>query len=231
MKLPFAAILGDVVVRVFQDHGSFAGPDGVQHAIGALRGWTEADFERICAPWKYCPVIIEGPHPTPDEPCDEAAELRDGCVVLRRTAIVPAPEIAAAALEAAKNAAAERVDSEAEIIRQRYLTPGAGQAMAYLRKAEQARNVLAGRGDDVSLLVGLIGVEIDPATGDPVASLARLAEIVAATANEWEAAEAAIDATRRAKKIAIAQANRIAQVTAALAVAWPRGATTGEDSQ
>ncbi|MBB4287518.1 hypothetical protein [Roseospira goensis] len=118
--------------------------------------------------------------------------------------------------------ALDRVQGQAETLRARVASPGDGQAMSYLSKATHAAEVIAGTRTASGLLEPLVGVEVDPATGQPCATLTEVAAVIVAAQAQWEALEGQIDAARRAGRIAILAATDAAAVQAAeAAIAWP----------
>ncbi|MCR9256265.1 MAG: hypothetical protein NXI16_09235 [Alphaproteobacteria bacterium] len=122
--------------------------------------------------------------------------------------------VAAGALDREKAEAEREIDAAAEAARAAIVTPGAGQAMSYLAKEAEARRVLAGAASS-ALLEPLIGVEVDPVTGDVLPDLASVAAVIVAQADAWMALEGQIDAARRGAKIQIAAAADSAAITAA----------------
>lgn len=109
------------------------------------------------------------------------------------------------------------IDAQAEIERLRYITPGAGQAMTYAQKAEEARLCLAANNPDAADYP-LLAAEIDITAN----TLVGVAQIVAAANAQWLQIGAAIEAARLATKKAISEAEtlEVAQV-AASSVMWP----------
>lgn len=122
-----------------------------------------------------------------------------------------------AILTAVKTALKQQVDVSAEAQRLKYITPGAGQAMTYQRKLEQARAASAEQSPkpaDYPLLAA--SVDIDGA------DIAAVAAVVIGMDAQWEIVGSAIERVRLGAKKSIDEA---ADVTAALAafnaVAWP----------
>lgn len=120
-------------------------------------------------------------------------------------------------LEAVKALLKGSIDAQAEVERLRYITPGAGQAMTYAQKAEEARLCLAANDPDAEeypLLAAEIGITANTLLG--------VAQIVAAANAQWLQIGAAIEAARLATKKAISEAEtlEVAQV-AASSVMWP----------
>lgn len=121
------------------------------------------------------------------------------------------------ALAASKAKAKLEIDAAAEEARLRVVTPGAGQAMTYLRKADAATAYLAGdtlsepqmqRIEDEAARLGL--------------TLQQAAETLAATATAWEGLDAAIDNIRLTAKQNIDNAATGAAVDAVMkGLSWP----------
>lgn len=88
-----------------------------------------------------------------------------------------------------RNGAYVAIDTAAELARQAYITPGAGQAMTYQRKLEEARAYLADpQGGPFPLLEVSIGAD--------GADLAAVAATVVAANAAWTAIGAAIEGVR-----------------------------------
>lgn len=109
------------------------------------------------------------------------------------------------------------IDAQAEVERLRYITPGAGQAMTYAQKAEEARRCLdasASEAEDYPLLAAEIGIT--------ASTLIGVAQVVATANAQWLQIGAAIEAARLSTKKAISEAETIEQArTAASAIVWP----------
>ena len=120
------------------------------------------------------------------------------------------------ALDALKAAAVAEIDAQAEQQRQRYLTPGAGQALVYERKRAEAER-MATDADPQPADYPLLAAEV----GITAPTLAEVGAAVRALADQWTAAAAAIEATRLSAKAAIAAATTPPEVRAAAHVTWP----------
>lgn len=105
-----------------------------------------------------------------------------------------------------------KIDAEAEQVRLRFITPGAGQAISYLWKAQEARDFLA----NASIPTPLLSVEAQ-ALGLSVADLA--AQVYAST-QAWLTVGAKIEAARRVAKIAVSNGTNVAEMHAASNVDW-----------
>lgn len=141
---------------------------------------------------------------------DIEKQAGQGEAVMRATAGVTA--VVEMNLEPVRDAMRAQVDAEAEAFRLRFITPGAGQAITYLRKEQEAAAYLADPGATVPILAAEAA-----AIGMTVADLAQ--EVADASA-QWLAIGTAIEARRRAAKKAIADATTIAEIHTAATVDW-----------
>jgi hypothetical protein len=109
------------------------------------------------------------------------------------------------------------VDQQAERERLKYITAGAGQAMTYAQKAEEARLCLDAAGpdpEDYPLLAAEIGIT--------ASTLVGVAQVVATANAQWLQIGAAIEAARLSAKKAISEAETVEEAQAAAgAVVWP----------
>lgn len=147
------------------------------------------------------------------------ASAAPGCLILTVPDATPV-EIGQAwevDLDAAKAAACDAIDAEAERRRNLVLTPGAGQMAAYQEKERQARRLLA---DDTPTeaeypdIYNEIGITAD--------SAGEVAMAVLAAAERWRAYGRLVERARLNSKKALAEAGDVATVLAAReAVAWP----------
>lgn len=119
-------------------------------------------------------------------------------------------------LDVLKQQAARKVDTEAEQQRQRYLTPGAGQALVYEQKRAEAARMADDPAPDPAAYP-LLAVEV----GITAPTLVEVGASVRSTAAAWTAAAAAIEAVRLAAKTAIAAAQTPPAIRAAADVTWP----------
>jgi len=118
-------------------------------------------------------------------------------------------------LVAVRTALTFEIDNEAERQRQRWITPGAGQAMTYARKVEEAKAVqLAVEPDpaDFPMLAASIGID-----GDDIEAVA--ATVLAMDA-AWAQTGAAIEAARLRAKRDIGEATTISAAQGVSPV-WP----------
>ncbi|TCT35363.1 hypothetical protein [Martelella mediterranea] len=127
-------------------------------------------------------------------------------------AFPPGPE-----LSAVTSSLSDRIDADAEDIRAKYITTGAGQAMAYLEKASQAKAYLAETDPvdaDYPLLVAEVGI-----TGETVAEVATVIDTMQ---KQWVAICAQIEPIRIGAKEQIKVAETVAAAQAIYdAIVWP----------
>jgi len=114
---------------------------------------------------------------------------------------------------------AARIDAEAEAARLSFITGGAGQAMIYQRKGEEARALIAAGGtpaaQDYPILAASVGIEAD--------NLGDVAQMVVAREAAWVSAGAAIEAVRLAAKKAVSVAETADDAVAeASSLTWPK---------
>lgn len=119
-------------------------------------------------------------------------------------------------LARAKERRKSTIDAEAERQRLRWITPGAGQAMTYQAKVDEAR-ALAVDGEEADpahypMLSAEIGI-----TG---ATLQEVAGVVIGAYQQWQAIGAAIEAARLGGKRAVDLAESVEDV-AAVTITWP----------
>lgn len=121
------------------------------------------------------------------------------------------------ALSATKAALKANVDASAEIERLKYITSGAGQALTYMQKSDEARRFLAADNPDSAdypLLAAEVGITAPDING--------VATIVSAAYSQWQQIGAAIESVRLASKSAIdAAATSAAAQSAFEAITWP----------
>lgn len=126
--------------------------------------------------------------------------------------------LAAGHLSAVKSQCKLKIDSEAEAERLKYITSGAGQAMAYQRKSAEAKACLSAT-DPQAFDYPMLAAEI----GITAATLIAVAEAVNAADAAWLAIGAAIEAVRLGAKAAIDAAETAEAARAAANVVWPAG--------
>lgn len=119
------------------------------------------------------------------------------------------------------------VDGQAEALRARVVTPGAGQALEYREAQAQAAAALGGTASGATaerypMLAVTVGIDIDPQTGEPAADILGVARGVQAARDAWLAIGAAIRGARLKGKAAIGAARTLDEAIAAhAAIVWP----------
>lgn len=140
----------------------------------------------------------------------ELVELPEGAaIVVVPREVVQSPDLDLVVLKAA---IVRQIDSNAEQVRQLYLTPGAGQAMTYQRKESEARAWLA----DNSVAVPFLVAEAQARNMD----VSDLAAEVIVMADAWIVTGAAIEARRMGAKAAVQVAGTLGAIVAAAKVDW-----------
>lgn len=145
-------------------------------------------------------------------PRDEAGEQTDAALQWVFDRVGLAVHVDLASLKTALKTA---VDAAAERERLKYITGGAGQAMTYARKVEQAKAVLAATDPqpaDYPMLAASIGIDGD--------DLVAVASIIVALDAAWELVGGAIEAARLAAKRAVDLAED-AEAARTVAPVWP----------
>ena len=132
-----------------------------------------------------------------------------------------APTVSAPDLIALKSTLKTAIDQAAEAERLNYITGGAGQAMTYSQKADEAQRYLAAadpKPADYPLLSAEVGIT--------AADIVGVAAVVDAAYRKWQVIGAAIEAVRLGTKAAIDAATTIEKANAAHeAAAWPSAQT------
>lgn len=128
--------------------------------------------------------------------------------------VVPQAVIEGAELDLSvlRAAVADRIDAQAEQVRQAFLTPGAGQAMTYQRKEAEARAFIT----DPSTAVPFLEAE---AVGRGI-SIADVAAEVISSADRWIAAGALIEGRRMRAKAMLAEATTFGAIVSVSRVDW-----------
>lgn len=124
----------------------------------------------------------------------------------------------------AKDVGKAEVDRQAEVERQKVLTPGAGQAMVYLEKQREAREYMAKlqAGEDVSdetiypMLRASVGLDTNWWDGTVIETVEGAANTILYTAQAWAAIAAQIETGRLQAKRDIMAAETIEAVEAAM---------------
>ncbi len=116
---------------------------------------------------------------------------------------------------------AATIDRAAEAARLQYITAGAGQALAYRRKDDQARDCLANYDEQSPPTTGMFPA-LDAEVNITAASILGVAAVVVATADAWAAVADTIEATRLGAKKDVTDAADVAAAYAVLdAITWP----------
>lgn len=141
-----------------------------------------------------------------------AQELDDSLgILIVPQAVVQTPEIN---LDVLRAYLAANIDTQAERVRQQFLTPGAGQGMTYIRKEMEARAWVA----DSEAATPFLTAEA-AARG---MTLAELAAEVIQLADAWVAIGSAIEGLRMGAKTAIARSVTFGEVVLASEVEWAK---------
>lgn len=120
-------------------------------------------------------------------------------------------------LSAAKDRAKLSIDEQAEAARGRVVTPGSGQAMTYLRKADAAHAFLAGQ-----TLAPAQTQRLEDEAARLNVTVEEAAQTIATTAQSWEMLDAAIDDIRLTKKLDVTNAANGTAIDEILAgINWP----------
>lgn len=131
--------------------------------------------------------------------------------------IVDPPPVEEIPLAVVKAGLKARIDADAEAERLKYITAGAGQALTYMQKSDEARRYLAEETpteSDYPLLSAEIGITADDLHG--------VALVVSGAYAQWQQIGAAIEAVRLGTKAAVEVATDAAGAQAAYdAAAWP----------
>jgi hypothetical protein len=145
-------------------------------------------------------VVIEGPEPGPTEiGGTEPPVVDDDVVKILRTVTACPPEMAADVLASCKAGAIARIDREAEVARLAYITDGAGQALVYRRKSDQARACLAAYDTQNPPPAGMFPA-LEAEVGITGADVIEVATTVANLETAWGAVADSIEAIRLGAK-------------------------------
>lgn len=116
-------------------------------------------------------------------------------------------------LVALKAAAHAEIDRQAEAERLKYITPGDGQAMAYLEKERQARGYLTNASAEAFAHIHLEAA----ARG---MSAVQVANEIVAMSDQWRLVSAVIESKRLGAKTAVTASSSKAAIDSAVAVDW-----------
>ncbi|MGM5087990.1 hypothetical protein ACD589_15000 [Rhizobium sp. 814_E9_N1_1] len=130
---------------------------------------------------------------------------------------VPEAKVPDVDLASHKAAIAKAVDAAAERERLKYITAGAGQAMTYQQKADEATRYLAATNPDPSDYP-LLSAEVGVTAGD----IAGVAQVVKAAFTLWQVIGAGIERARLTAKAAVDAAQSVEEAdTVYSSIAWP----------
>jgi hypothetical protein len=124
---------------------------------------------------------------------------------------LPAPD-----LDEVKRALKALIDDEAETARLRYITGGAGQAMTYQRKVEEAKRAVLEDNplsEDYPMLSASLGID-----GETIKDIGLL---VLAMDARWAVIGSAIERARQTAKEAVSGAETVEAAQIAAQVVWP----------
>lgn len=120
-------------------------------------------------------------------------------------------------LSAMKISYAKAIDIMAEDVRLKFITPGAGQAMVYQRKVQEAETLALDNNPyppHYPLLAAEVGI-----TGE---TIQEVAETVLAMRDQWLLVAAAIETARLLAKAAVKQASTAAEIEGVVnSILWP----------
>lgn len=166
---------------------------------------------------------VEGERPA----CDDQIETISGPVyVIEPTRVLRQWTVTPRDLEPTRNAFLARLDADAENIRLRYITTGAGMSLVYQEKFAQAQAVSA-MGKEAANALSKEDREaqfptLAASVGTEAAGMWECAELVLARHTQFAALSLHIERARLAGKAAIKSASTVQSVREAYgAVAWP----------
>ncbi len=172
------------------------------------------------AGWRWLPVV-DTPKPAIGPGQSIARnDVLDGNQVFRRWTVTDAP------LDQLRETLLRQIDDDAEAVRLRYVTPGAGMAMTYREKLEQAEQVIAGG----EAAAGAMSAEqmraayptLAASVGIEAPTLWGCAQLVWAKYQGWCGISHAIEKARLSAKKAVSEAlTQDAARAAYAAVQWP----------
>jgi hypothetical protein len=201
-----------VQVEPFQIVQTFPGdypPEPVSWPDGAVTHGVAAGVSH--GGWKLARRVF-----TPDPP-NEFYELSGAVPSFDGEVLTVTQNWLPRALESVKSELAARIDDTAEALRQRYITPGFGQAMTYLQKLSEARaaaNDPEASSEKYPLLSASVGLD-----GDTIIDVATF---VLSTSKQWTDVSAKIEMTRLSAKRSIKNAASVDDAVAVLsAMNWP----------
>jgi len=128
-----------------------------------------------------------------------------------------APPKTEVSLDELKSVLKAGIDSAAEAERLKYITPGAGQALTYLQKADEAKRLLSlseePKATDFPLLAAEVGITADTLKG--------VASSISTANDNWQRIGAAIESIRLGAKKSVDSARSEQDARDAAVVEWP----------
>lgn len=183
-------------VGIVRAGSAFKLPSGRQFNGAWLAGAKPDDLAALGAV-----PVNRAPRPIVDERTHRVIEHQDGPDITYTVEALDPAEIASAIAQR-ENAAIEAIDTSAEQVRLRFVTPGSAQAMAYQAKIEEAaRWAAAGHPVDLTgfpLIAAEIGI-----SGESAAAVTALWTQMEA---QWRQVAAQIEAVRLGAKAAVSAA-------------------------
>lgn len=144
-------------------------------------------------------------------------EVRPGWVFDGKKWSEPA-DVPVQSLDQLKMSLKVSVDAAAENERLRYITAGAGQALTYMQKSEEARRYLSEENPDADNYP-LLSAEV----GITAPDIRSVADIVSQAFSLWQQVGAVIEATRLGAKAAIESSQSEEEALSAFEhIQWPR---------
>ena len=128
-----------------------------------------------------------------------------------------------------REAAKAEINTAAEKVRLRFITPGDGKMLSYQKKAKQAAEIIARRSlepgwepspQEFPILAGTIGKDRHPVTGEVATSVLEVAHIISFLEVMWEQIEAVITQLCADAISAVDLATNYKEIRAATAVNW-----------
>lgn len=200
-----ALIHENTIISTVRPGGWFTLPEG-SRCSPAEDGWTDGTY-RLAA------ILPADPVPEGKQIVSTSLEMVEG----QPQYVHVLEDVPPVDLAVLKISLKSQIDADAEAERLKYITPGAGQAMAYLQKAMEATAYLAATDPDPAdypLLAAEVGI-----TGDTIADVAA---VVDGQYQAWRLIGAAIEQARLGAKADVDAAETVEDAQAAYeAVVWP----------
>jgi len=174
-------------------------------AVVGCAHWTDQQLAELAGVW---PVVGYDPS---THTATGGGELVEGGI---------APNAEPIPLDSLRARAVAAIDAAAEQARLAWITGGAGQALVYQRKSDEARryaSVVAAEGTPEPSDYPVLAAEV----GITAPDLAGVVAVVQGLDAAWAQVAAAIEALRLGAKAAVAAASDAAAIQAAPAITWP----------